>query len=179
MLEVERRLSGVRVRWHFRHSTVGPGAFIVGRPFVDCRHVTAGDHLLVLSQDRRVRLGGTGRIQLGSRVFLNAGSTILAREQVTVGDDVAIAIDAIVMDSDHHGLEGRAPRTVPVSIGDGSWIGARAIVLPGVTVGHRAVVAAGAIVTRDVPDDTLVAGQPARPVRTLMYPAGVTRAWTD
>jgi acetyltransferase-like isoleucine patch superfamily enzyme len=70
-------------------------------------------------------------------------------------------------------------KNAPVRIGDGSWIGARAIILPGVTIGRRCLVAAGAVVSKDVPDDTLVAGNPARVVRELVYPAGVTRAWYD
>lgn len=112
-------------------------------------------------------------------MFLNAGSMITARESVTIEDDVAIAYDAIVTDSDDHGLEGGPIRTAPVTIKRGAWAGARAIVLPGVTVGRRAVIAAGAIVTQDVPDDTLVAGQPDRPLRALQYPSGVVRAWSD
>jgi serine acetyltransferase len=67
----------------------------------------------------------------------------------------------------------------PVRIGDGSWIGTRAVILPGVTIGRRVLVAAGAVVARDVPDDSLVAGNPARVVRTLSYPPGCLRAWHD
>lgn len=172
-------MSSIRVRWHLRHAEVGPGAAIAGRPYVACRDLHIGRDLLVFAQDRRVRLGGTGRIELGDRVFLNAGAIITARQCVTIGNDVAIAYDALITDSDDHGIEGGPVRTRPVTIGDGAWIGARAIVLPGVTIGCRAVIAAGAIVTRDVPDDTLVAGQPARAIRTLCYPPGVVRAWTD
>ncbi len=61
--------------------------------------------------------------------------------------------------------------------GNGSWIGAGASVLPGVTIGSRVVVAAGSVVTKDVPDDTLVGGNPAKPVRALRYPDGCVRAW--
>jgi serine acetyltransferase len=66
-----------------------------------------------------------------------------------------------------------------VVIGDGTWVGTRAIVLPGVTIGSRAVVAAGSVVTRDVPDEVLVAGNPARVVRELTYPPYCRRAWHD
>jgi hypothetical protein len=83
------------------------------------------------------------------------------------------------MDSNSHGVEGREHVEAPVRIGDGSWLGARAMVLPGVTIGKRVVVAAGSVVTRDVPDDVLVAGNPARVVRALTYPAGCRRAWHD
>ena len=87
--------------------------------------------------------------------------------------------EAYLMDSDSHGVEGRPVKNAPIHIGNGTWIGARAIILPGVTIGSRCLVAAGAVVSKDVPDDTLVAGNPARVVRELVYPAGVTRAWYD
>lgn len=173
------RMSQVRVRWHLRHATVGPRARIHGHLYAPSRNLTIGSDLLVLAPDRTVRLGGAGRIAIGDRCLLNAGAMVTARELVTMGDDVALAYDVIVTDSDDHGIEGATTRTAPVSIGNGAWIGARAIILPGVTVGSRAVVAAGAIVTRDVPADTLAAGQPARIIRDLHYPAGVTRAWHD
>ena len=57
--------------------------------------------------------------------------------------------------------------TAPVTIERGAWIGARGVLLPGVTIGHGAVVGAGAVVTTDVPPNTLVAGVPARTVRSL------------
>jgi acetyltransferase-like isoleucine patch superfamily enzyme len=59
------------------------------------------------------------------------------------------------------------PVMAPIAIGDGAWLASRVLVLPGVTVGKGAVVAAGAVVTRDVAPDTLVAGVPARFVRNL------------
>jgi maltose O-acetyltransferase len=112
-------------------------------------------------------------------VFVNVGTTIISVEGIYVGDDVAFANEVMVIDSDSHGVEGRPHRQAPVRIGDGCWIGARAIILPGVTLGKRVMVAAGAVVTGDVPDDSLVAGNPARVVRTLSYPAGCKRAWHD
>ncbi len=177
--EVEPRLSAARVRWHLRHAQVGDGAIIVGRPFITAGNLHVGRNLLIFSQDRRVRLGGPGIIEIGDDVFLNAGAMITARQRVTIGSHVAVAYDAFITDSNDHGLEGQPPRTAPVVIHDGAWIGARAIVLPGVTIGRRAVIGAGAIVTRDVPDDSLAVGQPARVVRQLQYPPGTIRAWTD
>jgi acetyltransferase-like isoleucine patch superfamily enzyme len=120
-----------------------------------------------------------GRIDLGDDVILNAGCMVMARAHVVIEDFAGIGYDAIVTDSNDHGLEGRLTRTEPVRIGRGAWIGARSIILPGVSIGSRAVVAAGAIVTRSVDDDTMVAGQPARVVRALEYPAGVVRAFSD
>jgi acetyltransferase-like isoleucine patch superfamily enzyme len=61
------------------------------------------------------------------------------------------------------------PHTAPIVIGDHVWIGTNSLVLKGVTVGDGAVVAAGSVVTRDVPASTLVAGVPAKPVRTIEH----------
>jgi galactoside O-acetyltransferase len=86
---------------------------------------------------------------------------------------VLIGYGVHVYDSDFHAVDPRAraraapPRTAAVAIGDGAWIGANAMILKGVEIGAGAVVAAGAIVTRSVPPATLVAGNPARIVRTL------------
>jgi maltose O-acetyltransferase len=138
-----------------------------------------GEEFKVWSGIRPTLISGWGRITFGDRCFVNTGCSIIAVQEITVGDDVAFANEVYVMDSDSHGVEGRPHRQAPVQIGDGCWIGARSILLPGVTLGRRVLVAAGSVVTRDVPDDSLVAGNPARVVRTLKYPAGCRRAWHD
>lgn len=138
-----------------------------------------GDDFKVWSGHRPTLISGWGRLRFGDRVFVNVGTTIISVEAITVGSDVAFASEVYVIDSDSHGVEGREHRQAPVVIGDGCWIGARAMILPGVTLGKRVLVAAGAVVTRDVPDDCLVAGNPARVVRQLTYPTGCRRAWHD
>lgn len=165
--------------WHLRHATVGAQATILGRPIVQASDLVIGDHFKIWSGYRRTMVSGWGRIRIGDRVFINSGVVLFSVLEVTVGDDVAIANEAYIMDTDSHGVEGRKVRDAPVHIGNGTWIGARAIVLPGVTIGSRCLVAAGAVVSRDMPDDTLVAGNPARVVRELVYPDGVSRAWYD
>ena len=61
-------------------------------------------------------------------------------------------------------IEPRIYANKPISIGDGVWIGAAALILPGITIGERSIVGAGSVVTRDVPPYTIVAGNPARPI---------------
>jgi acetyltransferase-like isoleucine patch superfamily enzyme len=164
--------------WHLRKAKeVGAQPTVLGRPRVDGTNMVIGDHFQVWSAHRQTLITGWGRITIGDRVFINSGAIIFSAVEVTIGNDVAIANEAYVMDSDSHGIEGRPVKEEPVRIGDGTWIGARAIILPGVTIGRRCLIAAGAVVSRDVPDDTLVAGNPARVVRDLVYPEGVTRAW--
>ncbi len=101
-------------------------------------------------------------IRVGDGTYLNSGTEIVAAQSVTIGRDCKIARDVIIMDTDQHALPGQALQVAPVIIEDRVWIGARAIVLKGVRIGHDSVVAAGAVVTRDVPPRTIVGGVPAR-----------------
>jgi maltose O-acetyltransferase len=138
-----------------------------------------GDRFRVWSSDRQTQVTGPGRIRIGDGVFINTGVVVYSESAVTIGNDVALANDCYVMDTSSHGVEGRNAKVAPVTIGDGTWVGTRALVLPGVTIGRRVVVGAGAVVTRDVPDDVMVAGNPARVVRPLIYPSYCQRAWHD
>lgn len=124
--------------------------------------------------DTRVRPGTIiqgRRLTVGVDVLINRGCTIEAVGAITIGDEAGLGPDVLVLTVTHQiGQPGRRAgdrATAPVTIGPGSWIGARSTLLPGVTVGAGAVVAAGAIVASDVPANTLVAGVPARVLRTL------------
>jgi acetyltransferase-like isoleucine patch superfamily enzyme len=109
-----------------------------------------------------------GRLEIGDRSFVNQGASIVASLSITIGEDARIGDFAAVYDSDHHPVEeGAEVRRAPVVLGRNVWLARGAIVLPGVTVGDHAVVAAGAVVAADVPARTLVAGNPAKPVREL------------
>jgi acetyltransferase-like isoleucine patch superfamily enzyme len=170
----------VKARWALRKvGRVGRNALVLGRPTVDATDLEIGNDFKIWSGHRQTLISGWGRIRIGERVFVNCGTVLLAVLEVTIGDDVALANEVYIMDSNSHGVEGRAHVEAPVRIGDGTWVGARAMILPGVTIGKRVVVAAGSVVTRDVPDDVLVAGNPARVVRPLEYAAGCRRAWHD
>ena len=108
-----------------------------------------------------------GTLRVGRRGHIGIGAVIVARESVVIGDDVLIAEYVSIRDQDHD-IEGAAAanvsgyRTAPVTIGNDVWIGAKATVLRGVMIGDRAVVAAGAVVNRDVASGTIVGGVPAR-----------------
>ena len=169
-----------RVSWHLRHvRAVGPGAQIGGKPDITASDLVAGEQFRVWSGHRQTLICGWGKIRIGDRVFLNSGVVLFSVVAITIGDDVALAGEVYVMDSSSHGIEGRPIHEAAVTIGRGSWIGARSIILPGVTIGERVVVAAGSVVTKDVPDDTLVGGNPARVIRSLVYPDHCQRAWCD
>ena len=108
---------------------------------------------------------------LGDRFYANAGCIFLDSAPVTIGDR-ALFGPAVQLLAATHPLEAELRAqgleyAEPISIGDDVWLGGGAIVLPGVTIGDRAVVGAGSVVTRDVPADVVVAGNPARVIRSL------------
>lgn len=120
-------------------------------------------------------LTGNGPIQkrlvVGSLCRFNIGCVLDLSAEITIGDLVGFGHQVMVLTTSHAigGPERRSAQPIPrsVTIGDGCWLGARCTILPGVTVGSGSIVAAGAVVTKDVPPNTLVAGSPARVVRQL------------
>ena len=98
---------------------------------------------------------------LGKNSFINSDCKIRCHKEIIIGEDCAVSHDFTIMDSDAHELDGSI-NVEPVHIGNHVWIGTRATILKGVTVGDGAVIAAGALVTRDVPAKTLVGGVPAK-----------------
>jgi acetyltransferase-like isoleucine patch superfamily enzyme len=106
-------------------------------------------------------------IRIGSGTYLNRGVEIIAAEAVTIGRDCKIARDVIIMDTDQHAIPGAGLVVKPVSIGDGVWIGARAIILKGVEIGSGSIIGAGAVVTKSVPPGSVVVGPGSRIVKSL------------
>ncbi|MGH2755978.1 MAG: acyltransferase [Actinomycetota bacterium] len=113
----------------------------------------------------QTRIHPDAELSLGEGVIVNANTSIHCSESIEIGYDTGISFDVLIMDSDlHHLYKGgeEQPFTSPIRIGDGVMIGARSTILKGVTIGDRAVVATGSIVTKDVPAKAVVAGAPAR-----------------
>jgi serine acetyltransferase len=110
-----------------------------------------------------------GPMTLGKRSFINKGGFV--QGHVTIGTSVAIGpFVRLVTDNHHPGAPTRRAgqvHSLPITIGNGVWIGASVTIIGGVTVGDGAVIAAGSVVTKDVPANTLVAGVPAKVKRTL------------
>ena len=120
----------------------------------------------------KVMVASGGHLRLGSG-FLNNGAAIACVSGVSIGHDVAIGPEVYIRDTDSHGISGSSgPTAQPITVGDHVWIGMRAMVLKGVTIGDGAIVAAGAIVTRDVEAGALVAGAPATFVRYATWVHG-------
>lgn len=110
-------------------------------------------------------------ISIGDGTILNCNVTILDTNRVTIGRDVFIAPGVVISAATHPlDAERRVTRhfqSHPITIGDRVWIGANATILTGVTIGRNAVVAAGAVVAHDVPDNCLVGGVPAKILKML------------
>jgi maltose O-acetyltransferase len=110
-------------------------------------------------------------ITLGANFYCNFDCVILDVAAVTIGRNVLFGPGVHVYAATHP-LSFTARRTglelgAPVEIGDDAWIGGGAIVCPGVRIGARAVIGAGSVVTRDIPDDALAAGNPCRVIRAI------------
>lgn len=138
------------------HLWIGDDGFVVVGP--DC----------VL--DREATIECHGVLEIGARVVFGHHVTLGIRDRMVIGADTMIADFVSIRDHDHAFDDPGTPvreqgmRTAPVTIGADVWLGSKATVLRGVTIGDRAVVGAGAVVTRDVPEGAVVVGVPARVV---------------
>ena len=117
-----------------------------------------------------VRLPGRD-LAIGRGTFINRGVTWDGHGALRLGERCAVGHEVLFLGGTHEIGDGgnRAGKRVdrPVTVGDGTWIGARAVVLPGVTIGAGCIIGAGAVVTRDCEPDGVYAGVPARRVRDL------------
>lgn len=112
---------------------------------------------------------GVGPVRIGPRTRVGLGCTLIG--PVQLGQDVRLAQNVVLSGLNHNYEDIGRPiaeqgvTTHPISVGDGSWIGANATVVAGVRIGRNCVVAGGSVVTKDVPDYCVVAGNPARIVK--------------
>lgn len=112
-------------------------------------------------------------LTIGENVGISA-SAIRCRKQITIGNRVTIGADVIFLDSDGHSLDYKKrgtdldkPVCKAITINDDVLIGARSIVLKGVTIGARSIIGSGSVVTKDIPADCIAAGNPCKVIRIL------------
>ena len=167
------RLRGVK--WHYTWK-------FNGLPYIQRRSdalVSIGEHFIANSafasnslgcfQRCVIRAGVGATIRIGHHVGIS-GTTISAANAISIGNHVMIGSGALITDTDSHPLDpierrhGGGGVSKPIIIGDDVFIGARAIILKGVRLGCGCIVGAGAVVTKDVMERTIVAGNPARVV---------------
>ena len=155
----------------------GPRVRLRGFPHVKAKgRLTIGDDVSIHSFLHRVQLsvGKGAELTIGEGTFINNGVVLSAQEKIQIGNRVQIGPLVIAMDCDFHGVDdrnGEAPMA-PIIVEDDVWLATRCTLLRGVRIGRGSVVAAGAVVTKDVPPYTLVGGIPARPIRSLAPPLG-------
>ena len=114
-------------------------------------------------------VGKDPSLEIGDFVFIGTGTEIDVARSVVIGAHTLIAPGVFITDHGHntartHRLDEQGSQASPVRIGADVWLGARAIILPGVTVGEGAIVGAGSVVTKDVPPYAIVVGAPARKI---------------
>jgi acetyltransferase-like isoleucine patch superfamily enzyme len=160
------RLNGALARRRLRACTrVGRRPVLQAAPFIhNAGELVIGDDFRMISSPVRSHLWVTGQMRIGNRVRIGAGAAISSLGRVDIGDDVSMGDFVIIMDSDFHVADDIHANAIPrpVRIGDGARLGHRVVVLPGSTVGARAVVAAGSVVSGGVADGAVVEGNPAR-----------------
>jgi acetyltransferase-like isoleucine patch superfamily enzyme len=109
-------------------------------------------------------------LRIGRNVFINQNCTIYDLAPVSIGDDVLIGPNVSLITDGHPVAPSQRTAYVvarPITVERGVWIATGAIVIGGVTIGENSVVAAGSVVTKDVPANTLVGGNPARVIRSI------------
>ena len=106
-------------------------------------------------------------LHLGSNVYANHGLTVMSVGTVTIEDGVMMGPEVGLFTVNHEPKNIRTIMTKEIRIKKNAWIGARVNILPGVTIGENAIVGTGAVVTKDVPDDSVVVGVPAKIVNIL------------
>lgn len=112
----------------------------------------------------------SGKLAIGARTYINRNTILDASDSLCIGEDCMIGPGCYLTDHDHGVSPGQPPGaqtliSKPTRLGNRIWVGAHVVILKGVTIGDDAVIAAGAVVTRDVPAGGRVAGVPARPMK--------------
>ena len=111
-----------------------------------------------------IYVGKKATLKLGNDVGISS-STLWVKESVSIGNSVAIGADCIIMDTDAHNLDWK----IRCSEETNEYVGARCIILKGVTIGARSIIGSGSIVTKDIPSDCIAAGNPCKVIKSIVY----------
>ena len=111
-------------------------------------------------------------INIGKSIATNNGVVIVSAGRINISDNCLIGQDVLIIDHDAHGINPNERRTSignikPINIGNNVWIGSRVVILPGTKIGNNCIVGAGSIVKGEFPDNTVIAGNPAKVIKIL------------
>lgn len=165
----------VNARWALRRvDEVGARVRVRGRPVIVNRgRMVIGERVQLSSTIATLELvteaGGT--LTIGDGSLVNFGCSLVATESLRIGERCYIGPHTMMLDNDYHRVEPERrlerPPSAPITLEDNVWVGARVIVTAGVTIGRDSCIGAGSVVTDDVAPRSLVAGVPARLIRSL------------
>ncbi|MFK7800600.1 MAG: acyltransferase [Anaerolineae bacterium] len=175
IIDTLSKISAVlQARFYLRNTQLGRKVRLNGKPLIhDAGKIIIADRCRFIATMGGLELGTgpDGTLEIGENTFINYGTSIAAMQHVKIGRDCNIGTYCMIMDNDFHRLEpehrNEQPDSAPIVIGDNVWLGGRVIVLKGITIGDGSVVAAGSIVTKDIPPRSLAVGSPAKVVRQL------------
>lgn len=168
----------------FHGFLIGKSAIVRGLPILSIAHhssIKIGDHAYLISRPNNTALGvnhpvilrtlkTNARICIGSR-FRASGVTLCAASGISIGDRVTMGANVTVTDTDFHASDPKIRSSIDdanqaknaeVAIGDDVFVGMNAMILKGVTIGRGATIGAGSVVTKDVPEGAVAAGNPAK-----------------
>lgn len=167
--------SGLRIlaaKYYLRNcQKVGKFVSVNGKPKIDnLGEMQFDDEVRIWSTIVKAKLytGKKGKLLVGKNSRIN-GAHIDAQNLITIGDNVRIAPYTIILDSDYHDVQNPFSDVSgqPITIEDNVWIATRSTILKGVTIGRGSVIATGAVVTKDVPENCIAAGVPARVIKKI------------
>lgn len=169
----------------YRHVTIGANSNITGKIYCvsnSKQGIIIGNNVSINSCLKSNPIGGNertilfakgdGKISIGDNCGIS-NSVLFATKSIKICDNVLIGGNVKIYDTDFHWVDynkritEKCGKTAEVIIKEGSFIGAHSIILKGVTIGERAVIGAGSVVTKDIPSDELWAGNPAKFIRKL------------
>ena len=179
------KLKGVEYEKNFKVFNkiylIGKGTIRIGNDFM----FTSGDCINPISRNLRgcIYTEPHSKITIGDRVGISSSCFWISKE-LTIGNDVKIGADTLVIDTDSHQIDYRLRKKFPhnqeealflnsqihsatITLEDDVWIGAKCIILKGVTIGARSIIGAGSVVTKNIPSDCIAAGNPCKVIKYL------------
>jgi len=164
---------------HPQFDAVGSGVRFINPNHVEVNgaNVRLGNHVhMIATKEQPISFTafqsphGSGEITLGDYCIVSPGATMVSACSITMGDNCMLAAGCYFTDADWHDLYDRTSvpgGCAPIRLGDNVWVGHRAIICKGVTIGNNSIIGTGAVVSKDVPENVVAAGNPATVVKKL------------